>query len=346
MGEEAELENSFINALKLLDTKTYLSTGCRKLDRLLGSGIECGALHLFYGEEGSGIDLLLHQLMANTLENDGYRVIYLNCGNYREDKTILDIPSLVYLLEVLRLDPKEALDRIVVFCAFSEEQQEQVVEDIRAVIEQAETINLLVIHDMAKLFTSKGPQEYYKRIPKLQRALSRLWQVCAAKNVAVVTSCRPAKAGKGMLPKPEGGRYISHLANVIVYLEKTAGLVSTNQAILLKHSALPTGRTMLSFEGETIMGRITVPFKMRFEKELESLKSYRDALRDLEEQTAYDAVIKACTREQGAMANTDIPAVLDAILLTGLVESMKRISRLEKRFEFLEESLQKSESNE
>lgn len=346
MGEEAELEKSFINALKLLDAKTYLSTGCRDLDRLLGKGIERGSFYLFYGETGSGIDLLLHQLMANTLENDGDRVIYLNCGNYREDKTILDIPSLVYLLEVLRLDPKEALDRIVVFCAFSEEQQEQVVEEIRGVIEQTETINLLVIHDMAKLFTSQGPQESYKRIPRLQRAVSRLWQVCAAKNVAMVTSCKPAKSGKRSLPKPEGGRYISHLANVIVYLEKTAGLVSTNQALLLKHSALPPRRTMLSVEGEKTMGRIIVPFKMRFEQELESLKSYRDALRGLEEQIAYDAVIKACTREQGAMANTDIPTVLDAILLMGLAESMKLISRLERRFEFLEESLRKSKSNE
>ena len=85
---------------------------------------------------------------------------------------------------------------------------------------------------------------------------------------------------------------------------------------------------------------------MRFKQELESLKSYRDALRDLEEQVAYDAVIKACTREQDAMANTDIPTVLDAMLLTGLVESMKRISCLERCFESLEESLRKSKPNE
>ena len=102
----------------------------------------------------------------------------------------------------------------------------------------------------------------------------------------------------------------------------------------------------MSVEGEKIIGRITVPFKMRFEQELESLKSYRDALRDLEEQAAYDAIIKACTSEQGAMANTDIPAILNAILLTGLVDSMKRIARLERRFESVEESLHKTQSSE
>jgi len=333
------LQGGFINALKLLEVKTYLSTGCPELDRLLGDGIELGSFYLFYGREESGIDHLLHQIMANALDDADDEVIYLNCGNYREDKTILDIPSLVYLTQARRHDPKKALERIIVFCAFSEEQQEQVVEEVRGIVEHEDTIKLLAIHDMAKLFTSQSFQEPYKRIPRLQRSVSRLWQICAEKGVAVVASCGPAKAKKGYPPKPEGGRYLSHLANSIVYLEKTTGLVSTYQAYLLKHSALPPKRALLGGEGDKIMGRITVPFKMRFEQELESLKSYRDALRDFEEQAAYDAIIRACTREQGAMANTDIPAILDAMLLTGLVDSMKQIMRLERRVESLEKSL-------
>jgi RecA/RadA recombinase len=341
------LGSDFINALKLLEDRAYISTGCPELDQLLGNGITLGAFYLFYGEADSGIDLLIHQLMANSLIGDADdRVVYLNCGNYREDKTILNIPSLVYILEAGKLDPRETLDKITVFCAFSEEQQEQVIEEIRGIIEHGETIRLLVIHDVAKLFTSQGPHEAYKRIPRLQRAISRLWQICAARGVAVVASCSPTNARKGEIPKPEGGRYVSHLANVIVYLDKTSGLVSTIQAFLLKHSALPPRRIMLSVEGEKIMGRITVPFKMRFEQELESLKSYRDALRDLEEQAAYDAIIKACTSEQGAMANTDIPTILNAMLLTGLVDSMKRIARLERRLESVEESLHKAQSSE
>jgi RecA/RadA recombinase len=338
-----ESGDDFTSALKLLERKTNLSTGSRELDRLLGNGLELGVFYLFYGETESGIDLLIHQLMVSALTGDeDSRVVYLNCGNYREDKTILDIPSLVYLLKARRLDPKEALERIVILCAFSEEQQEQVVEEVRGIIEQTGTIRLIAIHDTAKLFTSQGRgEESYRRIPRLQRAMSRLWQVCAARGVAVVASCRPVETRRGRLPRPEGGRYISHLANVIVYLEKARGLVSSHQAYLLKHSALPPRRVMLGVEGERIMGRITVPFKMRFEEELESLKSYRDALRDLEKQAAYDAIIKACTSEQGAMANTDIPAILDAMLLTGVVDNRRRIDRLEKRFDLLEESVRR-----
>jgi RecA/RadA recombinase len=334
------LAGDFINAVKLLENRAYLSTGCPELDHLLGNGIGQGVFYLFYGQEESCIDLLLHQLMGNSLtgDEDG-SVIYLNCGNYREDKTILDIPSLVYLFKAYGLDPREGLNRIKVYCAFSEEQHEQVIEEIRATIEEPGIVKLLAVHDIAKLFTSQSPfQESYKRIPNLQRNVSRLWQICAAKNIAVVATCRPAKTMKGRIPKPEGGRYVSHLANVIVYLEKTKGLVSSYQAYLLKHSALPPSRALLGSEGERIMGRITKPFKMRFEQELESLRSYRDALRDLETQAAYDAIIKACTREQGAMANTDIPAILDTMLLTAVVN-------LEKRVELLEE-LHKNRLNE
>jgi len=341
------LVDDFTNALKLLEEKTYLSTGCAELDHLLGNGIEQGAFYLFYGEAESGIDLLIHQLMANALsECDEGRVVYLNCGNYREDKTILDIPSLVYLFKAYRLDSKETLDRITVFCAFSEEQQEQVVEEVRGIMEQVGSIKLLVVHNMAKLFTSQDRRddESYRRIPRLQGAVSRLWQVCAARDVAMVASCKPTKTRKGALPKPEGGQYLSHLANAIVYLERTGGLVPTYQAYLLKHSALPSGRAMLSVEGEKSMGRITVPFKIRFEEELESLRSYRSALRDLEKQAAYDEVVKACTSEQGAMANADIPAILDAMLLTAAVDNRRRIDHLSKRVESLEESFRRLDS--
>lgn len=343
--------SDFTNALRLLaekEAKTSLSTGSSELDRLIGNGIEPGAFYLFYGEAESGIDRFLHQLMAEALgaEDGARKVVYLNCGNYREDKTILDIPRLVNLLKARKLDPKECLERVLVFCAFSEEQQEQVVEEVRQMMEETREVRLLVIHNVAKLFTSQGRpgEEGYKRIPRLQRAALRVWQMCAARGVAMVASCRPAEARRGVMPRPEGGRYLSHEANVIVYLERTGGLFPAPQAYLLKHPAKPRGRAILNIEGGRSMGRITVPFKMKFEEELDSLKGFRDALKDLEKQAAYDQIIKACTSEQGALANADIPAILDAMLLTASVDNRRRINHLSKRVDSLEESVRRLES--
>lgn len=141
----------------------------------------------------------------------------------------------------------------------------------------------------------------------------------------------------------KGEDYLSHEANVIVYLEKVGGLFPATQAYLIKHPAKPHGRAVLNISGETDMGRITIPFKMKFERELDSLKSFRDALKDLEKQAAYDEIVKACTGEQGALANADIPAILDAMLLTASVDNRKSITYLLKRVDTLEESMRKLE---
>lgn len=343
------MNSVFTNALKLLEKKKVpLSTGYLELDNLIGNGIETRIFYLFYGNLESGIDILLHHLIAKTLDTGDRtnKIVYLNCGNYREDKTILNIPCLVRFFKANRLDPKEGLERILVYCAFSEEQQEQVAEEVRQTIEATGTVKLLVVHNIAKLFTAQGKRDkvWYKRIPRLQRAVLRLWQTCAARDVAMVASCRPTKTRINRMPKPEGGSYLSHEANVIVYIEKMRGLVKASQAYLVKHSAKPHGRAIFNIKGEKRLGRITVSFKKRFEEELDSLKGFRDALKNLEKQTAYDQIIKACTSEQGALANTTIPAILDAMLLIASVDNRRYIEQLSKRLYTLEKIIQKLKS--
>ena len=66
---------------------------------------------------------------------------------------------------------------------------------------------------------------------------------------------------------------------------------------------------------------------------------FRDALKNLERQAAYDQIVRACTSEQGALANTDIPAMLDAMLLTASVDNRSLIEQLSKRLDSLEEQV-------
>ncbi len=334
--------DSFTNALQLLNSKTHLHTGYLELDSLLGKGAELGAFYLFYGEDVVVVDLVLHRLMASALGcSEESRVVYLNCGNYREEKTLLDIPNLIRFIKALRLDPASCLERVTVFCAFSEEQQEQVVLEVSEAVEHDSSVKLLVIHNAAKLFTTQGRKDeaLYLRIPNLQKAMSRLWQTCASKGVAMVASCRVNLTQNGVMPRPEGGRYLSHLANVIVYFEKARGLVPTLQAHLVKHSAKPPTRTSLDVGGGKGLGRITVPFKMRIEQELEELAEFRDALKDVGRRSAYDRLVEACLREQGAMANANIPAALDALLLTAVVDNRNRIDGLSRQLAILETSI-------
>jgi len=79
---------------------------------------------------------------------------------------------------------------------------------------------------------------------------------------------------------------------------------------------------------------------MKLELELESLNIYRHALIDVEEQAACDVLMKACKHEQKAILNSKIPTSLEAMLLTGLVNSMNRFMHLEKHIQCLAETLE------
>ena len=79
---------SGLNVLKDRSNMLRLTTGNADLDSLLGGGVETGRFYLFYGDNKSGIDFLIHQLLVNCLspkEKYGFdgKSVYSNCGNYR-----------------------------------------------------------------------------------------------------------------------------------------------------------------------------------------------------------------------------------------------------------------------
>jgi len=84
------------------------------------------------------------------------------------------------------------------------------------------------------------------------------------------------------------------------------------------------------------MGRITAPFAYVFGADLETIKAFRDKLKDGDLRVACDAVIRACTAEQGAIKNSNIADTMSAILLATSVEERREIEALEKRLNSLE----------
>ena len=93
---------------KLPITKKRLSTGVKGLDRLLGGGVEVGAVTEIVGEYGTGKTQLCHQLAVMAkLEGVG-RVLYLDAdGTFRPER-------IVSIAEARGLGPEEALENIYV----------------------------------------------------------------------------------------------------------------------------------------------------------------------------------------------------------------------------------------
>lgn len=316
-----------------------LTTGNADLDSLLGWGIEPGHFYLFYGDDKSGVDFLIHQILVNCLlpeEKYGFdgKAVYSNCGNYREEKTLLDSRLLSFLIKAAKLDPMKALDDIYVICAFSGEQQEQIVSEVQKLLEEDKVnkIKLVVVHNIAKLFTSdKGRMNKdFERITKLQRVVLKLWQACAQNNIAFVASCRSNKTSRGRIPQPEGGKYLRHEANVIVHLRKKSEKPPFVTAYLLKHPNRASRKIDFAFTvGGDVVGRITLPFRTILQEEMKSLKrSYREALMDASRREAFDSLLKAWSSEQGAMSYAKVPTVLDVMLLTAVIDNRKLIEDL------------------
>jgi len=315
-----------------------LTTGNADLNSLLGVGIEPGHFYLFYGDDKSGADFLIHQILVNCLlpeEKYGFdgKAVYSNCGNYREEKTLLDSRLLSFLIKAAKLDPMKALDNIYVICAFSEEQQEQIVSEVQKLLEEDDKIKLVVVHNIAKLFASdqgRRNKNFGERIPRLQKVVLKLWQACAQNNIAFVASCRSNKTSRGRIPQPEGGKYLRHEANVIVYLRKRDKKSPFVKAYLLKHPNRASRKIDFEFTaGGDVVGRRTLPFRTILREEMNKLKrSYREVLMDVSRRDAFDSLLKAWSSEQGAMSYAKVPTVLDVMLLTAVIDNRKLIEDL------------------
>lgn len=88
------------------------------------------------------------------------------------------------------------------------------------------------------------------------------------------------------------------------------------------------------------MGRITIPFRVLFQREIKSLKrGYRDVLMDVARRDAFDSLLRTLSSELGAMSYAKIPTVLDVMLLTGLVDNRKLLIKLSNQLEVLKSKI-------
>jgi hypothetical protein len=314
-----------------------LSTGSPRLDVLLG-GLRPGQLYLVYGDPDP-VEELLNQVLVQNLRpivERRPRSVYMLCGNYRVEKTLMDTGSLVQLLEESGLEAEDALRRVYVLCAFSADQQARLIDEIRSLLELDPEICLVVVRDIAKLVTDDDrSRNRAERTQELQGAALRLKQVCAERNVPVVVSCRVRK-GSGRMPQPEGGEFLRHLANVILYLRQGEKSAPYAKAHLLKHPARGPSTVEYSLKGGEEMGRSTPPFRVSFEETVSMLrKEFQEALVDRGRREAFNGLVEAWSSELGAMGYAESITLLDLMLLTAVVDNRHLFAELMRSFEGL-----------
>lgn len=215
------------------------------------NGIEPGRFYLFYSCDGGRLaDQILYKLLIEAVNHTNNQAFYLVCGNYRRSRTVFDSDYFLSLLEHMECDISDVLTRILVACAFSEKQQIQAATLIENVITREKPFNLIALQQITKLFYGKTAVKFENPI-KFSGMISKLKRICTRHGIILIATCRSAGHQKP-IPLPEGGSYLRHAANVIIYLrERKKGGIS---AYLLKHPDQSPGGKLVTNRRENPWG--------------------------------------------------------------------------------------------
>jgi RecA/RadA recombinase len=342
----------FTSGLEMFRKRKFLprlTTGDADLDSLLGGGIEPGQFCLFYGDKNSGVDHLIHQILVSCLlpyRDLGLngRCVYANCGNYREDRTIFDSQLLCYMVKAAGLNPVVALDDIYTICSYSEDQEEQAYYELEKLLKKDPLVKLIAVHNIARLFIMKKRtpnKNSGKRIIRFQKVVGDLQQICAVNRLVFLASCRPVyKEQQKNIPNPEGGKYLSHKANVIVYFKKRKSRIV--QACLVKH---PNQKPKTIRLEKYSLDKVTKSLMLNIKEEMSKLKrTFRKELIDAGRKNAFDNLLHIWNSEKDALNYKRVPSILDILLLVAITDNRKTIEEIQNQLEILTSKLENVKS--
>jgi len=237
---------SFIRADELITKRQNilkLTTGSKKLDALLGGGIETQAITEFYGEYGSGKSQIAHQLCVNVqlpIEEGG-----LDGGAlYIDTENTFRVERISQMARHMGLDPEDVLKHIILAEAYTSDHQMFLLENSDKVIKE-NNIKLIIIDSLTAHFRSEyiGRESLAERQQKLNQHMHKLIRLARAFNaVAFVTNQVMASPDVffGDSVRPIGGHIVAHTSHTRIYLRK-AGRGPIRIARLVSSPYLPEG---------------------------------------------------------------------------------------------------------
>lgn len=155
-----------------------IDTGSKSLNRILGGGIEQGAVTEFFGEFRTGktqicLQLLVMATLPQELGGNGGKAVYIDTeGSFRPER----------ILQICRrfdVDSQEILNRIFVGKAPSTEKQMELVEEVMKVSDTE--IILVIVDSLTANFRAEfmGKDLLFERQQLLNRHISQLNQLAA-----------------------------------------------------------------------------------------------------------------------------------------------------------------------
>jgi len=219
---------SFMRADELLKMRQgilRLTTGSKKLDELLGGGLETQTITEFYGEYGSGKSQVAHQLCVNVQlpnERGGLKsgALYIDTENtFRPER-------IVQMTRYLGVDPDDVIKNIITAEAFTSDHQMFLLENSDRIIKE-NNIRLIIIDSLTAHFRSEyvGRESLAERQQKINKHMHKLIRIARAFNaVAFVTNQVMSSPDVffGDPIRPVGGHVVGHTSHTRVFLRKSS----------------------------------------------------------------------------------------------------------------------------
>src|SRR3989344_6729275 len=240
---------------KIRQNTGRITTGSAELNKLLGGGVETGALTEGFGEFGSGKSQLGFQLAVNAqlpVEQGGLNghVVFIDTeGTFRPER-------IRQIAEAKGLNPDELLKNIHVARAYSSDHQMLLAEKVSELIQKdGLPIKLIIIDSLTSLFRSEysGRGTLADRQQKLNKHLHLLQQLSDKFNLAVYITNQVMANPAIFFGNPTqaiGGHIVGHAATYRMYLRKSKA--NKRIARLIDSPHLPEGEAVFTVSTDGI----------------------------------------------------------------------------------------------
>jgi Rad51 len=248
---------SFLSALKQFNehrNTLKMTTDSADLDSLIDS-IQEGLFYLFYGNNHVALDALVYTFLVNSVlpvkQRHGFEsmAVCINDTDYYDQKktAALNPEKIGVAAKCAGIDPKIVFKNLYVHPAYNQQHQLAVAEQVAGLIESNNDIKLLVVNSIIKFF--KDSKNKIENANILKQVISAISKACTKNKVALVCTGDANATARGIIPRPIGGIYLKHAANVIVHfkeLSKTTGIPSF-KATLIKHQYTKTPKSAVLY---------------------------------------------------------------------------------------------------
>ncbi len=247
----------FKTALELKNERAKvgrITTGSRRLDELLGGGVETKIITEFFGEYGTGKTNICHQIAVNVQlpeEKGGLmgKALYIDTeGTFRWER----IESMA---RGVGLDPEVAMRNIIWARAINSDHQISLVEEAANELLPKENIKVIIIDSVVSHFRAEytGRETLALRQQKLNKHLHDLARIAETFDIAVVVTnqvmARPDMY-YGDPTQAVGGHVLAHAPGVRVQLRKGRGNKRIARVVDAPH--LPEGEAVFVITDEGI----------------------------------------------------------------------------------------------